>query len=86
MDEFLTIYAIGDFQYIIKVLEATAMFGGSDGHRWGLIAAIGAMVGLILAAGKSLVTGGKEFDIQYTLIGWIIFMVMFSTMMLSTST
>jgi len=79
MDDFFVIHAIGDFEYLSQVLTALALFGGSDGHRWGLIASVGTMIGLLLAAGRSVVTGGKEFEIQYILIGFIVFALLFGS-------
>lgn len=77
MDDFFVIYAIGDYEYVRRVLEAIAMFGGTEGQNWMRLGTLGALMGLLITGLRTIVTGGREFEVQYVFVGIGLFLAMF---------
>lgn len=80
MDAFYTIYSLGDPDFLFWVLQGLAMMTGSDGgfSTIASVGAIGALLGCIFVAIRSVLSGGQTFDAQNILVGWIVFMAMFA--------
>lgn len=88
----ITILSAGDAEYLYMVLNAISMLSGSERGtevlpgiymtRYSLLATIAALLSLMIIAARAMLTGGKEFEPQTLLVGWIFFAIMFG----STST
>lgn len=72
-----TIQSLSGFDFLYNVLVGAAMFGGSGGGRYALLAMIGAVLGLFVVALKAWITAGKEVDLHLPFVGALIFMMMF---------
>jgi conjugal transfer mating pair stabilization protein TraG len=71
------IYAIGDALYLSRVLNAIAAF--ANGAHLAKLGAIGAMLGLLVASVRGVLTAGRDFGFHQILVGIILFMVLFGT-------
>ena len=72
-----TLYAIGDAAFLTQVLQAVARISGSGS----LIAAArtGLLLGVLLVFMQSVLSGGRQLNLQQVLVAWLLFALMFST-------
>ena len=69
------IYSVGDSAFLERVLIALGMFSGTGNLEQ--VAAIGMLIGLIIAGFKSIMNGGTGIKFQDLLVSWVIFMMIF---------
>lgn len=73
------IQVLGSFEFVRAVLNAAAMFGSGGAGGYAAVAVIGAIIGLIVAALKAFVSGGKEIELHSIAVSAILFAAMFGT-------
>lgn len=69
------IYSIGDAAYLAQVFNVLAMiFNTDDIER---LMAVGGLIGVLFAAFKGILSGGREVEFQAVVLGLVIYMAMF---------
>ena len=72
----LTIYSIGDENFLWQVLNAVARMFAGDG-TFQSVAMIGFLVGVLLLGFEALMNAGQSVKFQNLLIAWIVWMLLF---------
>lgn len=73
----LTIYPLGDTAFIERILNAVAMYTGTDSFT--TTVATAALLGVFAAAIQSVMKNGKEIDIASIFVGVGAFVILFGT-------
>lgn len=70
-----TIYSIGDAVFLSEIITSVAAIAGTGNIK--MLAAIGALMGVIIIMVQSLFQGATQINFQHVLLGWILYAALF---------
>ena len=73
------IQVLGSFEFVRAVLNGAAMFGSGGAGGYASVAVLGAVIGLLIAAGKAIISAGKELELHIIAVSALLFALMFGS-------